>query len=86
MTQEPTLDTRVIHLIAQLSTMKEADIRPHHRLREDLGLDSVCSMELLSMLAEDLGLDVSLEEAVKVGTVQGAIAMARAHLHPGRAA
>jgi acyl carrier protein len=80
MTQERTLDARIISLIAQLSTVKEAEIRPHHRLREDLGLDSVCSMELLSMLAEELNLDVSLEEAVRVGTVQGAITMARTHL------
>jgi acyl carrier protein len=80
MTTDPSLDARVIHLIAQLSSVKEADIKPSHRLREDLGLDSVCSMELLSMLAEELGLDVSLEEAVKVGTVQGAIAMAQRHL------
>lgn len=75
-----SLDAKIISLIAQLSTVKEADIKPHHRLREDLGLDSVCSMELLSMLAEELNLDVSLEEAVRVGTVQGAIAMARTHL------
>lgn len=83
---DATLDAKIISLIAQLSTVKEADIKPHHRLREDLGLDSVCSMELLSMLAEELNLDVSLEEAVKVGTVQGAIAMARAHLEAKGAA
>lgn len=80
MTTDASLDAKIIHLIAQLSTVKEADIKPSHRLREDLGLDSVCSMELLSMLAEELGLDVSLEEAVKVGTVQGAITMAKNHL------
>jgi acyl carrier protein len=80
MTAQRSLDSRIISLIAQLSTVKESEIRPHHRLREDLGLDSVCSMELLSMLAEELSLDVSLEEAVRVGTVQGAIEMARTHL------
>lgn len=74
------LDRRIISLIAQLSTVKEADIKPHHRLREDLGMDSVCSMELLSMLAEELSLDVPVEEAVKVRDVQGAIEMAKSHL------
>jgi hypothetical protein len=32
------------------------------------------------MLAEEINLDVSMEEATRVGTVQGAIAMARTHL------
>ena len=79
-TAAPSLDAKIISMIAQLSTVRESEIRPHHRLREDLGLDSVCSMELLSMLAEDLNLDVSVEEAVRVDTVAAAIAMARTHL------
>ena len=76
----PDLDERVVHMIAQLSTVRPAEIRPHDRLREDLGLDSVCSMELLSMLAEEFKVDIELEEAMAVTTVEGAIAMARKHL------
>lgn len=74
------LPKRIAGMVAQLTTVKAADIKPEHRLREDLGLDSVCSMELLSMLAEELDLDVPMEEAAQVTTVAGATEMARRHL------
>lgn len=79
MTDE-ALKTRILSMVAQLTTVKATEIRPEHRLREDLGLDSVCSMELLSMLAEELQLDVPMEEAAQVTTVAGTIDMARKHL------
>lgn len=74
------LSQRIAKMVAQLTVVKAADIKPEHRLREDLGLDSVCSMELLSMLAEELDLDVPMEEAAQVTTVAGAVEMARRHL------
>lgn len=74
------LDDRVIDLIAQLSTVRRADIKPQDRLRDDLGMDSVSSMELLSLLAEELELDIPVEEATAVTTVAEALAMARRHL------
>lgn len=67
-------------MVSQLSTVREHTIRPEHRLREDLGLDSVSAMELLSMLAEELDLDVPMEEAAHVTTVEGTIDMVRRHL------
>ena len=80
MTPTPSLETRIIQMISQLCAVLPADIRVQDRLREDLGLDSVCSMELISMLAEELDLDVALEEAMGVTTVAGAIEMARRHM------
>lgn len=74
------LPQQIARMVAQLTVVPVADIKPEHRLREDLGLDSVCSMELLSMLAEELDLDVPMEEAARVTTVAGAIDMARKHL------
>ena len=81
--QTPTpaaLQEQIVRMIAQLSTVRAAEIKPQDRLREDLGLDSVCSMELLSMLAEQLDLDVQMEEAMQVTTVQGVTEMAARHL------
>ena len=80
MTLTPSLETRIIHMISQLSSVRPAEIGMQDRLREDLGLDSVCSMELISMLAEELDLDVALEEAMAVTTVSGAVEMARRHV------
>lgn len=75
------IDQRVVHMISQLCTVRP--IQPKDRLREDLGLDSVCSMELLSMLAEEFEVDISLEEAMAVTTVGGAIDMTRRHIENG---
>ena len=80
MTLTPSLEKRIIYMISQLSSVRPAEIRLQDRLREDLGLDSVCSMELISMLAEELDLDVALEEAMAVTTVAGAVEMAQRHL------
>jgi acyl carrier protein len=75
------LEQRIITLIAQVSSgVKPQDIKPHHRLREDLGMDSVCSMELLSMLAEELDLDVPVEEAARVTTVEATVQMAQQYM------
>lgn len=74
------LSQRITKMVAQLTVVPAEAIKGEHRLREDLGLDSVCSMELLSMLAEELDLDVPMEEAAQVTTVSGAVAMARRHL------
>lgn len=74
------VEQRVLQMIAQLTTVRPTQIRPGDRLREDLGLDSVCSMELLSMLAEEFEVDIPLEEAMAVTTVSGAVEMARKHV------
>ena len=71
---------RMMQLIAEVSLKKAEEIRPEHRLREDLGMDSVCSLELISMLAEEFELDIPVEEAARIFTVSGVIAMARRHL------
>ncbi len=73
------LDERIIALIADLTGIRPAEIKPRDRLREDLGMDSVTSMELLSLLAEELDLDIPVEEAVAVTTVEATLAMARRH-------
>ena len=77
---DDVLTQRIFSMMAQLSVVRVPDIRLEHRLREDLGLDSVCSMELLSMLAEELDLDVPMEEAAQVTTVAGTVDMARRHM------
>lgn len=74
------IDLRILDLIAQVSVVKKENIKPEHRLREDLGMDSVGSMELLSMLAEEFDLDVPVEVAARITTVEGTISMAREYL------
>jgi acyl carrier protein len=45
------------------------EIRDADRLREDLGLDSLHSMELLSAITEKYEVDVDMEEVVDINTV-----------------
>ena len=75
-----SLDQRIVQVIAELSAVRADEIRPQDRLREDLGMDSVSSMELLSLLAEELGLDIEMEEALGVTTVAATIELARRSL------
>ena len=74
------VEERVVFMISQLCTVRPGEIRQEDRLREDLGLDSVSSMELISMLAEELDVDVELEEAMAVTTVRGAVELARSRM------
>ncbi len=73
-------EDRVRQILSDLTNVPPADIRAGDRLREDLGLDSVGSMELLSMLAEEFDIDVEMEEAAAVADVAGLMALARRHL------
>jgi acyl carrier protein len=77
MNGETNVDVRVVNIISQLVPVKLEQIKPEHRLREDLGMDSVASMELLSMLAEELDLDVGVEDVADVHTVAATIALAK---------
>jgi acyl carrier protein len=81
--QPPDFEKRILEMISQVSVVRPDKIQPHHRLREDLGMDSVCSMELLSMLAEEFDLDVPVEEAARITTVEATLAMARQYLAKG---
>lgn len=64
------VDTQVLAILAQLTTVPLTDIRREDRLRADLGLDSVASMELLGMLADTFDIEVPLEETLAVQSVQ----------------
>lgn len=47
----------------------KGDIKDADRLREDIGLDSLHAMELLSAVTEKYELDVDIEEVQEVKTV-----------------
>jgi acyl carrier protein len=74
------LDTRIRRILSDLTAIPADQIKPEDRLREDLGLDSVGSMELLSMLAEEFDIEVEMEEAIQARSVGGVLDLARARL------
>jgi acyl carrier protein len=73
-------ETAILETIAELATVRVSEIKNEDRLREDLGLDSVSSMELLSMLAERFDLEIGIEEAVEINTVGKVIEIGRLRL------
>lgn len=76
MTHDSDVFTTVRSLIAQVSPTRLEDIRAESRLREDLALDSVASMELLSLIDDELGLALEMEEVVGITTVGAMVALA----------
>ncbi|RME28797.1 MAG: acyl carrier protein [Deltaproteobacteria bacterium] len=78
--QAASTEARILHILSQLTTLPPERIRPQDRLVEDLGLDSVTRLELISMLVEEFDMDVELEDAVAVDDVAGIFAMAHERL------
>lgn len=76
-----TSKDQIISIIADLATVPAEDIQPSDHLREDLGMDSITSMELISALAEELDLEIDVEEAIGVTTVGEVISMVEARIH-----
>jgi acyl carrier protein len=67
-------DTRTVtvRLLAEIAETEVRSIRADQRLREDLGLDSLQSLELLSCIGEALKIDLDVEEAMGIRTVDDA--------------
>ena len=66
---------RLTALVAEILELDDpSSIRPTDRLREDLGMDSLGSLELLSTISEELKLDLEMEEAMGISTVEEAFA------------
>lgn len=71
-TQVPTpaeLLDQLASMIGEVVTDVPETITADSRLREDLGFDSVAQMELISVVDEQLGLDVDLEDVMNLVTV-----------------
>jgi acyl carrier protein len=80
-------DTRslTVRLLAEIAETEVRSIRDGQRLREDLGLDSLQSLELLSCIGEALKIDLDVEEAMGIRTVRDACAfVARQYTEQGR--
>ncbi len=71
MTQNAAQDIRtdVDAIVRRLRPEFKGEIHNADRLREDLGLDSLNAMELLSAITEKYEVDVDIEEVQDVKTV-----------------
>jgi acyl carrier protein len=71
-TCEPTTRARVVAAIAEILEIEPSCVAGTQRLREDLGMDSLGSLELLSTIGEELRIDLEMEDAMGIVTVDDA--------------
>ena len=60
---------KVQKILADQLGVKPESIKPESRIMEDLGADSLDVVELLMLLEDEFGVEVSEEEAVNLKTV-----------------
>lgn len=60
--------------LAEIAEVDATSIRGEQLLREDLGMDSLSSLELLSKVGERLRVDLEVEDAMDIRTVDDACA------------
>lgn len=61
-----------INAIAEIMEIEPGTVRLSDRVREDLGMDSLGSLELLSTLGESFQIDLEIEGALELVTVEDA--------------
>jgi acyl carrier protein len=66
-------------VVAQLG-VKEDEVTPNASFVDDLGADSLDTVELVMALEEEFECEIPDEEAEKITTVQGAVDYIKAHV------
>ena len=74
-----TIDERVIKLICEQLGVKEDEIQNESSFVDDLGADSLDTVELVMALEEEFETEIPDEEAEKITTVQEAIDYINSH-------
>ena len=68
-----SIEERVKKIIVEQLGVKEEDVKPEASFVEDLGADSLETVELVMALEEEFDIEIPDEEAEKITTVQSAI-------------
>lgn len=74
------LEQRVKKIVAEQLGVNEADIKSESSFVNDLGADSLDTVELVMALEEEFECEIPDEEAEKITTVQQAIDYIKAHV------
>lgn len=68
-----SIEERVTKIIVEQLGVKAEEIKPEASFVEDLGADSLDTVELVMALEEEFETEIPDEEAEKISTVQAAI-------------
>ena len=74
-----TLEEKVKKIIIDQLGVDEAEVTPEAKFIDDLGADSLDTVELVMALEEEFGIEIPDEDAEKIATVQNAVAYIRDH-------
>ena len=74
-----TVEERVKKIVCEQLGVKESEVQNTSSFVEDLGSDSLDTVELVMALEEEFETEIPDEEAEKLGTVQDAIDYIVAH-------
>lgn len=75
----PTVEERVKKIIAEQLGVNEGEIANESSFVDDLGADSLDTVELVMALEEEFGTEIPDEEAEKITTVQQAVEYVQSH-------
>ncbi len=64
------MQQKALNIVAKISGKEASQLEPKHELVADLGIDSPKALQLLLDLEDQLGLEISDEEAAKMDTVE----------------
>jgi acyl carrier protein len=68
-----SIEERVAKMVAEQLGVKEADVKSSSSFVEDLGADSLDTVELIMALEKEFDTEIPDEDAEKIATVQNAI-------------
>ena len=67
------VDAKVKKIISEQLGVPEGDVKPEASFVNDLGADSLDTVELVMALEEEFGVEIPDEDAEKIATVQNAV-------------
>jgi len=68
-----SIEERVVKMVAEQLGVKEEEVKPDSSFVDDLGADSLDTVELIMALEEEFDTEIPDEDAEKITTVQQAI-------------
>ena len=75
-----SIEERVKKIVVDQLGVKEEDVTPNASFVDDLGADSLDTVELVMALEEEFETEIPDEEADKITTVQQAVDYIKAHV------